>query len=60
MFSSGGGGAKEEFVNEFFGGAGGGYACGFLISECYYNDKTIDFFPHLQRMLLSGPEIHRH
>ena len=54
MFSSGvgGGGAKEECVKEIFtGGGGGGRAClwisiQFLLSdgECYYNDKTIDFF----------------
>ena len=52
-FSSGE--AKEECVEEmffsFFGE--GGEAClwisiQFLLSdgECYYNDKTIDFFPH--------------
>ena len=40
----------------FFGGggkAGGGHACGFLFNfskatENANNDKTIDFFPHLQ------------
>ena len=35
------------------GGAGGGHACGFLFNfskatENANNDKTIDFFPHLQ------------
>ena len=52
-FSSGG--AKEECVKENFFGAGGGgkHACGFLINfskvtENANNDKTIDFFPHLQ------------
>ena len=56
-FSSGG--AKEECAKEFFlggwgGGAGGGpclwISIQFLYSdgECYYNDKTIDFFPHRQ------------
>ena len=35
------------------GGGGGGHACGFLFSfskvtENANNDKTIDFFPHLQ------------
>ena len=48
------GGAKEECVKEIFGGAGGGgHACGFLfnfsnVTENANNDKTIDFFPHLQ------------
>ena len=43
---------KENF---FFwaGGGGGGHACGFLfifskVTENVNNDKTIDFFPHLQ------------
>ena len=53
-FSSGG--AKEECGKEnFLGGPGegGGYACGFLfnfskVTENANNDKTIDFFPHLQ------------
>ena len=54
-FSSGG--AKEECVKEnffFLGrGGGGGHACGFLfnfskVRENANNDKTIDFFPHLQ------------
>ena len=51
-FSSGG--AKEECVKEnFFEGPGGGHACGFLfnfskVTENANNDKTIDFFPHLQ------------
>ena len=51
-FSSGG--AKEECVKENFGGGGrGGHACGFLfnfskVMENANNDKTIDFFPHLQ------------
>ena len=51
-FSSGG--AKEECVKENFGGGrGGGHACGFLfnfskVTENANNDKTIDFFPHLQ------------
>ena len=48
-FSSGG--AKEECVKENLGG--GGHACGFLfnfskVTENANNDKTIDFFPHLQ------------
>ena len=48
-FSSGG--AKEECVKENFGG--GGHACGFLfnfskVTENANNNKTIDFFPHLQ------------
>ena len=35
------------------GGPGGGHACGFLfnfskVTENANNDKTIDFFPHLQ------------
>ena len=35
------------------GGGGGGHACGFLfnfskVTENANNDKTIDFFPHLQ------------
>ena len=35
------------------GGRGGGHACGFLfnfskMTENANNDKTIDFFPHLQ------------
>ena len=49
-FSSGG--AKEECVKEnvFFGGE---HACEFLfnlskVTEKANNDKTIDFFPHLQ------------
>ena len=39
---------------KFLGGAGGGgHACGFLfnfskVMENANNDKTIDFFPHLQ------------
>ena len=53
-FSSGG--AKEECVKENFlggGGGAGGHACGFLfnfskVTENANNDKTIDFFPHLQ------------
>ena len=54
-FSSGG--AKEECVKENFfeggGGRGGRHACGFLlnfstVTENANNDKTIDFFPHLQ------------
>ena len=50
-FSSGG--AKEECVKENFGGGRGGHACGFLfnfskVTENANNDKTIDFFPHLQ------------
>ena len=52
-FSSGG--AKEECVKENFGGGGlgGGHACGFLfnfskVTENANNDKSIDFFPHLQ------------
>ena len=54
-FSSGG--AKEECMKEiFFGeGGGGGRTClwisiQFLWSDgqCYYNNKAIDFFPHLQ------------
>ena len=51
-FSSGG--AKEECVKEnFWGGAGGGHARGFLfnfskVTENANNDKTIDFSPHLQ------------
>ena len=37
----------------FFEGPGGGHACGFLfnfskVTENANNDKTIDFFPHLQ------------
>ena len=50
-----GGGAKEECVKEnFLGGrGGGGHACGFLfnfskVTENANNDKTIDFFSHLQ------------
>ena len=50
------GGAKEECVKENFlgeAGGGGGHACGFLfnfskVTENGNNDKTIDFFPHLQ------------
>ena len=48
------GGAEEECVKENFGGGrGGGHACGFLfnyskVTENANNDKTIDFFPHLQ------------
>ena len=48
------GGAKEECVKTNFGGGpGGGQACGFLfnfskVTENAHNDKTIDFFPHLQ------------
>ena len=50
-FSSGG--AKEECVKENFGGGRGGHECGFLfnfskVTENANNDKTIDFFPHLQ------------
>ena len=54
-FSSGG--ANEECVKENFGGGRGGgrggHACGFLfnlskVTENANNDKTIDFFPHLQ------------
>ena len=51
-FSSGG--AKEECVKEnFFRAGGGGHAWGFLFNFCKVtesanNDKTIDFFPHLQ------------
>ena len=50
-FSSGG--AKEECVKENLGGGRGGTACGFLfnfskVTENANNDKTIDFFPHLQ------------
>ena len=54
-FSSGR--AKEECVKEnvWGGGAGGagGHACGFLfnfskVTENANNDKSIDFFPHLQ------------
>ena len=52
-FSSGG--AKEECVKENFweGVRGGRHACGFLfnfstVTENANNDKTIDFFPHLQ------------
>ena len=46
-------GAKEECVKENFGGGRGGHACGFLfnyskVTENANNDKTIDFFPHLQ------------
>ena len=47
-------GAKEECVKENFGGGrGGGHACAFLfnfskVTENANNDKTIDFFPHLQ------------
>ena len=49
-------GAKEECVEEiFWGGPGGagGHACGFRfnfskVTENANNDKTIDFFPHLQ------------
>ena len=47
-------GAKEECVKEnFWGAGGGGHACGFLfnfskVTENANNDKTIDFFPHLQ------------
>ena len=48
-------GAKEECVKENLGGGGGrgGHACGFLfnfskVTENANNDKTIDFFPHLQ------------
>ena len=49
-FSSGG--AKEECVKENFF-LGGGHASGFLfnfskVTENATNDKTIDFFPHLQ------------
>ena len=49
------GGAKEECVKENLGGGGRGgrHACGFLfnfstVTENANNDKTIDFFPHLQ------------
>ena len=48
------GGATEECVKEiFWGGQGGGHACGFLlnfskVTENANNDKPIDFFPHLQ------------
>ena len=48
------GGATEECVKEiFWGGQGGGHACGFLLNfskvkENANNDKPIDFFPHLQ------------
>ena len=52
-FSSGG--AKEECVKEnfFLGQGGGGHACEFLfnfskVTENANNDKTIDFFSHLQ------------
>ena len=53
-FSSGG--AKEECVKEKFGEVGRGgeeHACGCLfnfskVTENANNDKTIDFFPHLQ------------
>ena len=50
-FSSGG--AKEECVKENVWGGRGGHACGFLfnfskVTENANNDKTIDFFPHLQ------------
>ena len=50
-FSSGG--AKEECEKENFGGGGGGHACGFLfnfskVTENANNDKTVDFFSHLQ------------
>ena len=50
-FSSGG--AKEESVKENFLGGARGHACGFLFNfskatENANNDKTIDFFPHLQ------------
>ena len=50
-FSSGG--AKEECVKENFLGGAGGHACGFLfnfskVTENANNDKSIDFFPHLQ------------
>ena len=45
-------GAKEECVNDifFWRGACLWISIQFLLSdgECYYNDKTIDFFPHLQ------------
>ena len=38
---------------KFGGGGAGGHACGFLfnfskVTENANNDKTIDFFPHLQ------------
>ena len=52
--TGGGGGAKEECVKENLGGGGRGeHACGFLfnfskVTENANNDKTIDFFPHLQ------------
>ena len=41
---------KENFLG---GPGGGGHACGFLfnfskVMENANNDKTIDFFPHLQ------------
>ena len=43
---------KENFFGGG-GGGGGGHACGFLfnfskVTENANNDKTIDFFPHLQ------------
>ena len=46
--------AKEECVKETFcEGRGWEHACGFLfnfskVTENANNDKTIDFFPHLQ------------
>ena len=47
------GGAKEECVKENFFWGEGEHACGFLfnlskVMENANNDKTIDFFPHLQ------------
>ena len=57
----GGGGAKEECMKEIWGGAGG-HACGNLFNfskvsdgECYYNDKTIDFF-HIFSDIAIGSE----
>ena len=49
------GGLKKNARRKIFGGGGpgGGHACGFLfnfskVTENANNDKTIDFFPHLQ------------
>ena len=48
-----GGGYRRMREGNFLGGPGGGHACGFLFNfskatENANNDKTIDFFPHLQ------------